>query len=304
MKTDHPLYRFLTTGPEAFRLLSGGIPLCGPYRTSAPVLKHLERRIDGLLDPQGHDGPVWVIEFQAQPSPQAGYNLITKVGAYGESHPTRDVQGLLVLLHEGLRPERPRWLGQAGSGLTVVALVPMLTAAYAAEPENPHLAALAPLFMEAEGLHREGARLWAAVNRASDERVRETLSEVLVYWFFEVFKDVSAKEIWTMLNVLSPIEQTKAYQSILAEGWVKGKAEGKAEGWMKGKAEGWMKGKAEGKTEAKAETLKRQLTRRFGALPAWGASRIDEAPEAEVDQWLEGIFDAQSLEGLIGAPKA
>jgi hypothetical protein len=283
MKTDHPLYRFLTTGPEAFRLLSGGIPLCGPYRTSAPVLKHLERRIDGLLDPQGHDGPVWVIEFQAQPSPQAGYNLITKVGAYGESHPTRDVQGLLVLLHEGLRPERPRWLGQAGSGLTVVALVPMLTAAYAAEPENPHLAALAPLFMEAEGLHREGARLWAAVNRASDERVCETLSEVLVYWFFEVFKDVSAKEIWTMLNVLSPIEQTKAYQSILAEG----------------KAEGWMKGK----TEAKAETLKRQLTRRFGALPAWGASRIDEAPEAEVDQWLEGIFDAQSLEGLIGAPK-
>lgn len=284
MKTDHPLYRFLTTGPEAFRLLSGGLTLQGPYRTSAPVLKTLERRIDGLLEPIGHDGSVWVLEFQAQSSPHAGYNLVTKVGAYGEEHPTRDVFGLLVLLHEGLRPAKPVWLSQQDHpGFILVVLRPMLQSAYAAEPDNPHLAALAPLFLEPQALCREGARLWNTVRKAPDPLLRETLSEVLEYWLFDVFKDMSAKEIWAMLNVMTPIEQTKAYQSILLEGRAEGRAQGKA--------------------EAKADTLKRLLARRFGAVPLWGQERIEKAKEAVLDAWLEGIFDAASLEALIGPPE-
>ena len=57
----------------------------------------------------------------------------------------------------------------------------------------------------------------------------------------------------TALNVITPIQETKAYQSIFAEGEAKGKAEGKA------------------------DDLKRLLRRRFNAMPAWATQRIDAA---------------------------
>ena len=86
-----------------------------------------------------------------------------------------------------------------------------------------------------------------------------------------------------MLNVITPLQETKAYQSIFAEGEAKGKVEGKAEG--------------------KADDLKRLLRRRFNVLPAWAAQRIDAASITQLDAWLDGIFDAPSVEGLIGGER-
>lgn len=79
-----------------------------------------------------------------------------------------------------------------------------------------------------------------------------------------------------MLNLVTPIQETKGYQSIFAEGAVKGKAEGKA------------------------ESLERLLVHRFGPLPVWATQRIEAAPVAQLDAWLDAIFDAASVEELIG----
>ena len=95
-----------------------------------------------------------------------------------------------------------------------------------------------------------------------------------------------------MLPVLVPLEQTRAYQEIFAKGEAAGKADGKAEGEAKGKAEG--------KAEGKADGLKRLLKRRFGVLPRWAVLRLDKAAIDQLDGWLEGIFEAQSLEDLLG----
>ena len=84
-----------------------------------------------------------------------------------------------------------------------------------------------------------------------------------------------------MLNVLTPLEETRAYQSIFAKGEAKGKTEGKAEG--------------------KADDLKRLLARRFGPLPRWAVARINAAPIAQLDAWLDGIFDAPALDALLGS---
>ena len=46
--------------------------------------------------------------------------------------------------------------------------------------------------------------------------------------------------------------------------------------------------------------MKLQLTRRFGRLPRWAIQRLDTAAMEQLDAWLEGIFDAQSLEDLLG----
>ncbi|WP_367113016.1 hypothetical protein [uncultured Thiodictyon sp.] len=63
------------------------------------------------------------------------------------------------------------------------------------------------------------------------------LSQVLQFWFFERFRALTAKDIWAMLNLVTPIQETRAYQSIFAEGEAKGKAEGIAEGEAEVKAE-------------------------------------------------------------------
>ncbi|AUB83565.1 DUF2887 domain-containing protein [Candidatus Thiodictyon syntrophicum] len=200
MKTDPSIYEFLATGVEAFRVLSDGVTLSGSYRFVSLTIKGIERRLDGIYEPEDHDGPVYVVEFQAQPAPGVWYNLLTKLGLYGEAHPGRPLRGMLIFL--------------------LMERFPLLT----------------------------------------DEELR------------------------TMFPVLVPLEQTRAYQDIFAKGKADGKAEGEAKGEAKGKADG----------------LKRQLKRRFGVLPRWAILRLDAAAIDQLDGWLEGIFEAQSLEDLLG----
>ncbi|WP_295450757.1 DUF2887 domain-containing protein [uncultured Thiodictyon sp.] len=288
MKTDHPIYLFLSACAEAFRVLTGGLSLAGEYRFCSLTIKGLERRLDGIFEPEGHPGPVYVVEFLGQPAPAAWYNLLTKIGLYGEQHPERDVVGVLALLREQDTPRYPSGVGDARSLVTGVALDRILPDWLAREPENPFVAVFAPLMIEDDAeLQARAPALWRTVQTAP-LAVRDVLSQVLEFWFFERFRGLTAKEIWSMLNLVTPIQETRAYQSIFAEGKIEGKIEGKTEG------------KTEGETAGKVGTLKRQLTRRFGALPAWGERRIDAAPITQLDAWLDGIFDAASLTDLIG----
>ena len=147
-------------------------------------------------------------------------------------------------LHPPLRPE---------GRLRAVYLERFLPAWLEREPDNPFLAALAPLILTQDAeLQARAPTLWQTIQTAPvPAPVREALAQILEFWLFERFKSLTAREIWTMLNVFTPLEQTRAYQSIFIEGKTEGKAEGKAEG----------------KTEGKAEGLKQLLTRRFGRLP-------------------------------------
>lgn len=282
MKTDHPIYLFLSAGPEAFRVLTGGHCLEGDYRFCSLTIKGLERRIDGIFEPDGHAGPVYVVEFQGQALGKAWYNLLAKIGLYGEQHPEREVVGVGVFLREQDVPRCPSWANRADAPLLSVSLRAVLPDWLAREPDNPYVAVFAPLLIEDDAeLRARAPTLWHTVQAAAvSAEVREVLGEVLEFWFFERFHGLTAKEVWAMLNQLTPIQETRAYQSIFAEGEAKGKAEGKV--------------------EAKASTLKRLLTRRFGPVPDWAERRIDAAAVAQLDVWLDGIFDAENVEDLIG----
>lgn len=156
----------------------------------------------------------------------------------------------------------------------------------ACEPDNPYVAVFAPLMIDRdEDLRAQAPALWRTVQTALvTPEVREVLSQVLEFWFFERFRGLTAQEIWAMLNLVTPIQETRAYQSIFAEGESTGK----------------VKGKAEGMAEGKASVLKRLAARRFGPLPEWARRRIEVAPVAQLDVWLDGIFDAETLVALIG----
>jgi predicted transposase YdaD len=152
----------------------------------------------------------------------------------------------------------------------------------AREPDNPYVAVFAPLLIDDDAdLRARAPALWRTVQEAPlAEDVRDILTQVLEFWFFERFRGLTAKELWAMLNLVTPIQETKAYQSIFAEGRDKGRDEGRVEG--------------------KAETLKHLLRRRFDTMPAWAVQRIDAASIAQLDAWLDGIIDASSVEALIG----
>jgi hypothetical protein len=288
MKTDPSIYEYLSTGAEAFRILSGGVTLSGGYRFVSLTLKGIERRLDGIYEPDDHDGPVQIVEFQAQPVAGAWYNLLTKLGLYGEAHPGRAVRGMLIFLRAGDDPGLPPG---AGPPLCSVAyLDEILPAWLEREPDNPYVAALVPLIIpRTEDLRVRTPAAWQVIRTAAvAPPVRATLERILEFLLMERFPLLTNEELRSMLPVLVPLEQTRAYQEIFA----KGEAAGKADGEAKGKAEGEAKGKADG--------LKRQLKRRFGALPRWAVLRLDGAAMDQLDGWLEGIFEAQSLEDLLG----
>ena len=293
MKTDHPIYLFLSAGPEAFRVLTGGHELTGPYRFCSLTLKGLERRLDGLFEPEGHSGPVYVVEFQGQRADTAWYNLLTKIGLYGEEHPHRDVIGVGIFLREVDVPTYPRWANDPMAPMLNVVLRRVLPDWLAREPDNPYVAVFAPLLIDDDAdLRARAPALWRTVQEAPlAEDVRDILTQVLEFWFFERFRGLTAKEVWAMLNLVTPIQETKAYQSIFAEGKAKGRAEGRAEGEAQGLAKG------------KADDLKRLLRRRFDTMPYWAEQRIDAASIAQLDAWLDGIFEASSVEALIGTER-
>jgi predicted transposase YdaD len=283
MKTDTSIYKFLAMGAEAFRVLTGGLTLSGPYRFTSLTLKALERRIDGVFEPDGNDGPVYLVEFQGQYSNTAWYNLMGKLALYGETHPDSDARGILVFLHSSLDPCHSKGGAKehAGGLLQAVYLDHFLPDWLAREPNNPYLAVLAPLVLESDLLRQKAPELWQAIQQAPvTPEIRENLSEILAFWFFEHFKSLTKKEIWAMLNVLTPLQETRAYQEIFAEGRAKGAAEGEAKG--------------------EAKSLKRFLARRFGLLPDWAIHQLDNASIEQLDAWLDAIHEAKSITDLLG----
>lgn len=60
-------------------MLTGSHELEGPYRLFSLTLKGLERRLDGLFEPEGYSGPVYVVEFQDQRTDKAWYNLLEDI---------------------------------------------------------------------------------------------------------------------------------------------------------------------------------------------------------------------------------
>jgi hypothetical protein len=215
---------------------------------------------------------------------------LTKVGLYGEQHPERDVLGIGVFLRGQDVPLNPSWASGPQGALVCVALDRVLPDWLAREPNNPYVAVFAPLMIEDDQeLRTRAPALWRTVQTAPvAPEVRNVLAEVLEYWFFERFRGLTAREIWAMLNLVTPIQETRAYQSIFEEGEARGVAKGEA------------RGEARGKVEGKASTLKRLLTLRFGPLPAWAERRIDAATLAQLDTWVDGIFAAEGVAALIG----
>ena len=68
-----------------------------------------------------------------------------------------------------------------------------------------------------------------------------------------------------------------------------------------GIAKGRVEGIAKGRVEGESKLLKRQLERRFGALPAWAIELLSNANEPSLEAWGEAILTAQTLEAVFNS---
>jgi hypothetical protein len=65
------------------------------------------------------------------------------------------------------------------------------------------------------------------------------------------------------------------------------------------RAEGRAEGRVEGRVEGRADTLRRQVSLKFGSLPPDVEQRIAGATPEEIDQFLERILFVDSIEKLF-----
>jgi hypothetical protein len=68
-----------------------------------------------------------------------------------------------------------------------------------------------------------------------------------------------------------------------------------------GIAKGRVEGRVEGLVEGESKLLKRQLERRFGALPAWATEKLSYATEPALEAWGEAILTAPTLEAVFSS---
>jgi hypothetical protein len=73
-------------------------------------------------------------------------------------------------------------------------------------------------------------------------------------------------------------------------------------GIEKGIQQGIEQGIQQGIHQGEMLVLRRQLTRRFGPLPAWAEQRLEEASVALLEAWAERVLDAARLEEVFETP--
>ncbi|KOR27133.1 hypothetical protein TI03_07515, partial [Achromatium sp. WMS1] len=173
--------------------------------------------IDALFIPKGHDGPTYLIEFQAQWSITARYNLLTKIGLYGEEHPQQQIQGILIFADHKYEAvdTRNKSPDVFENLIQVIYLDDFLPNLLNQEPNNPFVAIFAPLILNNEiELEQQAPKLWQTVHNANiDTTIRNNLQQILECWFLERFTCKTPREILTMLQNLTPLEETLAYKT-------------------------------------------------------------------------------------------
>jgi len=102
-------------------------------------------------------------------------------------------------------------------------------------------------------------------------------------------------EMRTMVVSLSHEWKAEARREGLAEGREEGRQQGRREGRQQGRQEGHRQGLQEGEVTL----LLRQLRKRFGELPDWVRTRLNEATTEQLEHWGEELLQAESLDALF-----
>ena len=111
---------------------------------------------------------------------------------------------------------------------------------------------------------------------------------VLLRYLSLTHQRLGAKRIGNLLKTTAERRQEKVIMDVLDELRQEGRAEGRAEG----------------RVEGRAQILLKQLTARFGSVPAEAKAQILAAKQPSLDRWALRVLTAPSLDAVLGAAKA
>lgn len=63
---------------------------------------------------------------------------------------------------------------------------------------------------------------------------------------------------------------------------------------------GRAEGRQQGRLEGQAAILERQLTNKFGSIPAWAQDRLCNATAGELETWADRVLVADNVETVFG----
>ncbi|HUQ91619.1 MAG TPA: hypothetical protein VM120_08055, partial [Bryobacteraceae bacterium] len=86
---------------------------------------------------------------------------------------------------------------------------------------------------------------------------------------------------------------------VLREMFLQWEQRGRQQGILEGEAKGEAKGKAEGRREEAVQLLRRMLERRFGPLPVWASTKVEQTALPMLERWLLTPMDASTLEEIL-----
>jgi predicted transposase YdaD len=254
-----------------------------------------------------------LLEFQSRVDRLMAVRLLTYVGllyqdlaAAGEIPPGGFLPPVLpIVLYNG---ERGWWAKTSLDGLQEPDLPPQLLHW---QPQIRYL--LLEERRYGETALRGPRNLAAALFRLESSRRPEDIEQVLatlVEWLGDPAQAALRRAfvVW-LKRVLLParvpgaeipnVIELQELRAMLAERVKTWTEEWKQQGIQEGIQQGIQRGLEQGVQRGEAKLLRRQLTRRFGPLPAWVDQRLEQASLTELESWAELVLDSPALEAVF-----
>jgi predicted transposase YdaD len=284
MKTDKLFYRIFISQPSLISELLPGVPDNCEFDYSAPVVKEVKVRLDGLLSPLSNDLSLPLVFLEAQMQNDSDFygrffaGIFLYLRQYKVDRPWR---GLLILQRRsqdlGLDTPYQLQLDAQVQRLYLEDLLPFVKL-------SPNLAMLRLLILPDLEVAAAAQDILKGTPSEAEFRRRLDLVEAILV---NKFPQLSTEDIFKMLDLrTADVTQTRFYQEV----------------FQVRQQEGRQIGQQEGRQEGETDLVLRLLTRRcgllspaqekqirglaIGQLEALGEALLDFTGMADLDNWL------------------
>ena len=286
MNTDTELLSVLQANPKmALKLFK--IIIETDFQVHVEEFKALSRRCDMCLTSKDSD-IVYIIEFQAQMDKTIYLRGAIERALYHQNHLNKTVRLILCFLDPRDDPKTEPYASLAKDGnpfFQVVYLEALVKDLAREEPEHPLVSVFYPLFTKDETklLQTAPAHLKNLAHSGLDNEQENVLIKVFSSWLLNRLPKLTKKELNAMLADLHPLEDTTFYKELLE----------------KSRQEIRQEGRQEIRQEVQKGLLAKLLQQRFGTMPPWAKTRLDEAEPDQILGWLDRIFTGKTFEDIL-----
>jgi hypothetical protein len=113
--------------------------------------------------------------------------------------------------------------------------------------------------------------------------------------------DSLEQKLWQEIETFEGESQMRYVTSVERLAIERGMQQGMQQGMQKGIQQGIQQGMQQGRQEGEVSLLKRQLSKRFGALSQDSEARLQLATLEQLELWAERLLDAKTLDEVFGA---